>query len=98
LRTVFGTVPLGGAKGHRRFASRTLLPLGSINDELPFIDFGQTPLFSPRDGLAKEKTHGIRQQDIPSGTLSPFRRLPELRCLPLVRKVSQNKVLQEGGL
>ena len=57
MRTEFGTVPLAGAKDSRRFASRTLLPLGSIDDEhrLPFIDFGQTLLFSPRDGLAKEK-------------------------------------------
>jgi hypothetical protein len=36
LRTVFGTVPLSGAKGYRRFASRTLLPLGSI---VPNFDF-----------------------------------------------------------
>jgi hypothetical protein len=57
LRTVFGTVPLAGAKDSRRFASRTVLPLGSIDDEhrLPFIDFGQTLLFSPRDGLVKVK-------------------------------------------
>jgi len=41
LRTVFGTVPLAGAKGYRRFASRTVLSLAPISDEhrLPFIDF-----------------------------------------------------------
>jgi hypothetical protein len=61
LGTVFGGVPLGVAKGNRRFASRTVLPLGSNADEhrLPFIDFGHTLLFSPRDGLAKgKKAHG----------------------------------------
>jgi hypothetical protein len=53
-------MPLGGAKGYRRFASRTPLPLGSIDDEHqhPLIDFGQTPLFSPRDCLAKGKSAG----------------------------------------
>jgi hypothetical protein len=41
-----------------------VLPLGSIDHEyqLLLIDFGQTLLFSPRDGLAKgKKAHGIRQ-------------------------------------
>jgi hypothetical protein len=58
LRRVFGPVPLGGAKGYRRFASRTVLPLGSIDHEyqLSLIDFGQTLLFSPREGLAKAKS------------------------------------------
>jgi hypothetical protein len=61
LGTVFGGVPLGVAKGNRRFASRTVLPLGSNADEhrLPFIDFGHALLFSPRDGLAKEKKHTV---------------------------------------
>jgi hypothetical protein len=47
LRTVFGPVPLGCAKGYRRFASRTVLPLVSIDHEYQFllIDFGQTLLF-----------------------------------------------------
>jgi hypothetical protein len=65
LQTVFGTVPLGVAKGYRRFASRTPLPLSSIDDEhrLPFIDFGQTPLFSPRDGLAKGKKRTVLERD-----------------------------------
>jgi hypothetical protein len=51
-------VPLGGIKGYRRFASRTVLPLGSIDHEyqLSLTDFGQTLLFSPRDGLAKGKS------------------------------------------
>ncbi|MFZ3325207.1 MAG: hypothetical protein WA231_04630, partial [Methylocella sp.] len=57
LGAVFGGVPLGVTKGNRRFASRTVLPLGSIADEhrLPIIDFEHTLLFSPRDGLAKGK-------------------------------------------
>jgi hypothetical protein len=61
LGTVFGGVPLGVAKGNRRFASRTVLPLGSIADDhrLPSIDIGHTLLFSSRDGLAKGKNaHG----------------------------------------
>jgi hypothetical protein len=61
LGTVFGGVPLGVAKGNRRFASQAVLPPGSIADghRLPFIDFGHTLLFSPRDGSAKgKKAHG----------------------------------------
>lgn len=54
----FRRVRLGGAKGYRRFVSRTMLALASIDDKhrFPFVDFGQTPLFSPRDGLAKGKS------------------------------------------
>jgi hypothetical protein len=61
LRTVFGPVHLDAAKGHRRLASWTVLPLGSIDREyhLPRIDFGQTLLFSPRDGLAKAKKRTV---------------------------------------
>jgi hypothetical protein len=61
LGRVFGGVPLGVAKGNRRFASRAVLPLGSIADDhrLPFIDFGHTLLFSPRDSLAKEKKRTV---------------------------------------
>ncbi len=102
LGTVFfGGVPLGVAKGNRRFASRTVLPLQLNADEhrLPFIDFGHTPLFSPRDGLAKgKKSARCRRHGIPSGPFSPFRRSPQFRFLPLVRKVSKNKVLQDRGL
>jgi hypothetical protein len=51
-----------------------VLPLGSIDREyhLPRIDFGQTLLFSPRDGLAKAKKRTVSaQQDILSFTSSP---------------------------
>jgi hypothetical protein len=54
------------------------LPLGSIDNEhrLPFIDFCQTLLFSPRDGLAKgKKRNGIRQKDLPAGAFAP---VPEI--------------------
>ncbi len=80
MRTVFGPVPLDGAKGHRRLASRPVLPLGSIDYEyhLPFVDCGQTLLFSPRNGLAKAKSARYPPAGHPfgflSGTSSPVNR------------------------
>ncbi len=105
LRTVFGTVPLGDAKSYRRFASRTMLPLGAIDDEhrLPFIDFDETLLFSPRDGLAKGKSaryppaghpfgHNVSVLEIAGASLFAARQAS------LHNKVSHNKVLQDRGL
>ncbi|MGI8570366.1 MAG: hypothetical protein ACR2KT_15605 [Methylocella sp.] len=76
MGTVFGSIPLGGSNGYRRFASR-VLPLGSINDKhrLPLLASAKRCCLAHATAWRKEKKRTVPPAAHPFGRIVP---VPEI--------------------